>query len=361
MTVHPRSRGEHLRRLLLAGGHLGSSPLARGTRGSSATGRRSPPVHPRSRGEHRCFDARGNEDIGSSPLARGTRGSSATGRRSPPVHPRSRGEHRCFDARGNEDIGSSPLARGTRGARGPFEDPGRFIPARAGNTAAAGRCRPRWTVHPRSRGEHWTGGAWSGPSFGSSPLARGTPPCARARRDPRTVHPRSRGEHDDGPPTANAAAGSSPLARGTQRLRTGEARRHRFIPARAGNTAPSAGALRACAVHPRSRGEHGEPGRFQRHRAGSSPLARGTPEHGGARRRDVRFIPARAGNTRFACATVTSRIGSSPLARGTPVVDPPKPERLRFIPARAGNTRFGAVRMEGDSVHPRSRGEHSTC
>ena len=132
----------------------GSSPLARGTLegdGDSALERRFIParagntsapsptlwrrsVHPRSRGEHARRVRRSQEEIGSSPLARGThlqalsvrtegrfipaRAGNTRARAPIPnrrtVHPRSRGEHLLMVTRGLPETGSSPLARGTR-------------------------------------------------------------------------------------------------------------------------------------------------------------------------------------------------------------------------------------------------------
>ena len=193
---------------------------------------------------------------------------------------------------------------------------------------------------------------------GSSPLARGTPPAvpegelgerfipARAGNtvvdDGRgvlgPVHPRSRGEH--------GGSLDDPMGRG------------RFIPARAGNTSPSPTHCRALPVHPRSRGEHLPPYSPELKPHGSSPLARGTqrsPVTGASR---TRFIPARAGNTSASPSapspttvhprsrgehTTAVRVplaeaGSSPLARGTLGGACHSHLLLRFIPARAGNT-----------------------
>jgi len=153
-TVHPRSRGEHTERDLDKASRTGSSPLARGTRLVAVhriAGRRFIParagntvraafrqplasVHPRSRGEHAHRAAPDERRVGSSPLARGTRTRSAV-------------------AKVNA-FGSSPLARGTLlRHRRPLRR-GRFIPARAGNTAAASAPAAPGAVHPRSRGEH---------------------------------------------------------------------------------------------------------------------------------------------------------------------------------------------------------------
>ena len=233
--------------------------------------------------------------------------------------------------------GSSPLARGTqpheRGA-GPSQ---RFIPARAGNTPSAGRGRCGGPVHPRSRGEHVG------------------------------IYDVDHGNH-----------GSSPLARGTPRPSTSRAQAGRFIPARAGNTGLAGDGSRRETVHPRSRGEHQPDHDSDSSMSGSSPLARGTPPPRPSLLRIIRFIPARAGNTGswsrrpgtppvhprsrgehcFPIRHDETQYGSSPLARGTPYGRAADRKDLRFIPARAGNTALSHCPHSGDSVHPRSRGEH---
>ena len=198
------------------------------------------------------------------------------------------------------------------------------------------------------------------------------------RPPPGPVHPRSRGEHVADPGFRIANPGSSPLARGTPRPQPARRPAHRFIPARAGNTSSLLGMRIRSSVHPRSRGEHC-PCRSTRPRSsGSSPLARGTRAPRPLRPDDVRFIPARAGNTRSAMPApmpravhprsrgehlsaaqyALGRVGSSPLARGTraPAAVPARDHR--FIPARAGNTGAARVLRSRRPVHPRSRGEH---
>ena len=436
--VHPRSRGEHPLGPDRLRVHVGSSPLARGTlprlhprrhlcrfiparagntrRSSDATVPVT--VHPRSRGEHPPYVQAACSAGGSSPLARGTHIADATGlsrgrfiparagntasstsrQRSASVHPRSRGEHQPIACRRGARVGSSPLARGTRAAGRASRWSGRFIPARAGNTRWLTKERPRSSVHPRSRGEHREELIQRRRAAGSSPLARGTRGTARTARAANrfiparagntmwssistaapTVHPRSRGEHFWPAPGAALVAGSSPLARGT-RLRPRErCGWGRFIPARAGNTAPSPAASTDAAVHPRSRGEHPMEPVVRWRCSGSSPLARGTRVHPGPEPSFVRFIPARAGNTSRRGRRRTSRpvhprsrgehaikmaiavigIGSSPLARGTPGDLCPECDWTRFIPARAGNTRGRRSAPTRSPVHPRSRGEH---
>ena len=296
LPVHPRSRGEHLAARIAALGPPGSSPLARGTlRTRRAT-----------TNQHRFIPARaGNTE---------TRPRRRSGLA---VHPRSRGEHTRLMRISPKSTGSSPLARGTRTATVRPERRVRFIPARAGNTTAP---RPAWdtlTVHPRSRGEH---------------ICSASLPCR--------------------------SAGSSPLARGTRHLQRADAGHHRFIPARAGNTRAATPRQTRRPVHPRSRGEHYRRRGGIRMTDGSSPLARGTRP--GAERHGLRhrFIPARAGNTVFERSCRALCCGSSPLARGTRVSDHLVVPEYRFIPARAGNTAYRAWSCRPSTVHPRSRGEH---
>ena len=153
-------------------------------------------------------------------------------------------------------FGSSPRARGTRWNSRCGSQYRRFIPAGAGNT-----CAPR-------------------ASTSSTP-----------------VHPRGRGEHEDmmGQPIDDH--GSSPRARGTPVLDFERALDERFIPAGAGNTAPPPSPATTSAVHPRGRGEHLMPRRWNASATGSSPRARGTHRRGGVRQLPERFIPAGAGNT----------------------------------------------------------------
>ena len=53
---------------------------------------------------------------------------------------------------------------------------GRLIPARAGNTGRVILSEYNNPAHPRSRGEHFPCASDAHLLFGSSPLARGTPP-----------------------------------------------------------------------------------------------------------------------------------------------------------------------------------------
>ena len=178
---------------------------------------------------------------------------------------------------------------------------GRFIPAHAGNTHGACRCLCDAPVHPRARGEHTVATSVTAIGYGSSPRTRGTlrspHPLLQAQRfipahagNTRstgimsctgTVHPRARGEHGDPEKAYRKASGSSPRTRGTLFVGLPPPAPARFIPAHAGNTPSLDHRARRGPVHPRARGEHILHRCPRRLCAGSSPRTRGTHLHTG--------------------------------------------------------------------------------
>ena len=234
--------------------------------------------------------------VGSSPLARGTRALGAKLDLKKRFIPARAGNTVRQPGEKLTERGSSPLARGTLPKPEVEIRATRFIPARAGNTQHQEQWNHPGSVHPRSRGEHSHDCITVFYRVGSSPLARGTHAMmaffflvyrfipARAGntgKDGSTgsreaVHPRSRGEHIIIWSKIQHLNGSSPLARGTPGLRTIHKPLYRFIPARAGNTVVMLLNSTASPVHPRSRGEHHDPGDKSVDHDGSSPLARGT-------------------------------------------------------------------------------------
>ena len=69
--------------------------------------------------------------------------------------------------------GSSPLSRGIHTSGQKTYELGRIIPALAGNTVGRHQDDPRYTDHPRSRGEYYLALVWMIVHYGSSPLSRG--------------------------------------------------------------------------------------------------------------------------------------------------------------------------------------------
>ena len=177
---------------------------------------------------------------------------------------------------GSRYCGSSPRARGTPPCRTPRVRPGRFIPAGAGNTCSQVPISITAPVHPRGRGEH----RHRAPADASAQrfIPAGAGNTARSTiwsRSP-PVHPRGRGEHGLAKNFRDCPRGSSPRARGTQADRTSTQELRRFIPAGAGNTFPPALSASREAVHPRGRGEHCWAAAVRSGICGSSPRARGT-------------------------------------------------------------------------------------
>ena len=110
-------------------------------------------------------------------------------------------------------------------------------------------------------------------------------------------------------------AGSSPLARGKPDHANNSRNRARLIPARAGKTLSCAPKSVPSSAHPRSRGENETPEGIEIEARGSSPLARGKRPHLIDAARDIRLIPARAGKTAHE-RVKASRVRAHPRSRG---------------------------------------------
>ena len=152
---HPRSRGVYLCWITDNPDEVGSSPLARGLLKNRDTGvvilgiiparagftsPRTTPApsatdHPRSRGVYKACDRPEISAAGSSPLARGLRGSADEPVLSPRIIPARAGFTAIPSPYDLHHIGSSPLARGLRELEDVLTEITRIIPARAGFTA----------------------------------------------------------------------------------------------------------------------------------------------------------------------------------------------------------------------------------
>ena len=154
----------------------------------------------------------------------------------------------------------------------------------------------------------------------------------------------------------------------------------RFIPTRVGNTSLSVTFIAILSVHPHTRGEHGSDHEVRPRIAGSSPHAWGTHFLDRPQSRCRRFIPTRVGNTLLGPGREWSKpvhphtrgehlrkivlslypSGSSPHAWGTLPSGSSALSKLRFIPTRVGNTPYGRISGSDWSVHPHTRGEHTS-
>ena len=172
-------------------------------------------------------------------------------------------------------------------------------------------------------------------------------------------------------------AGSSPRVRGTGWAVAGQRKRHRFIPACAGNRLHQSQPPLQIAVHPRVCGEQASKHGADWEKLGSSPRVRGTDDVLPDTREVSRFIPACAGNSLFTwqnrpTVAVHPRVcgeqnsnnargvacrGSSPRVRGTAFLAASFARFQRFIPACAGNSRPGSFQPRILPVHPRVCGE----
>ena len=290
--------------------------------------------------------------------------------------------------------------RGTDTSNGEVSQRIRFIPACAGNSVLLSFFLLSQSVHPRVCGEQQAISVLSQVITGSSPRVRGTacwmavacrfqrfiPACAGNRThddwtDPGTaVHPRVCGEQPDCQPLRCASTGSSPRVRGTDHDQEQDVERSRFIPACAGNSAAYRSYWGDAPVHPRVCGEQRCRSPERPKNSGSSPRVRGTGGSIWPERREVRFIPACAGNRQSGrlndvALAVHPRVcgeqnhegdvaiaanGSSPRVRGTDSSSSGICTSERFIPACAGNRLPPAAGEPAISVHPRVCGEQIT-
>ena len=295
--------------------------------------------------------------------------------------------------------GSSPRLRGTA-LRLKYElfCP-RFIPAPAGNRMARFVARHVETVHPRACGEQHGNAVIRDWYTGSSPRLRGTDPrvleppnpsrfipapagnrpLIPTRTQARPVHPRACGEQSKASSPPDSPDGSSPRLRGTVLHPPPRIDHFRFIPAPAGNSAPSTSTNRSLSVHPRACGEQlsglvGFHSMF-----GSSPRLRGTVIRQHPTNDPSRFIPAPAGNRLHprswartvpvhprACGEQMNQLtfastssGSSPRLRGTDKGNVVVGMLRRFIPAPAGNSPPSSRSPRLRPVHPRACGEQN--
>ena len=232
-------------------------------------------------------------------------------------HPRSRGEYTTRATAADMLVGSSPLSRGIPQGGYLTAARARIIPALAGNTPRGGHEEPARKDHPRSRGEYRLETVNDLDDRGSSPLSRGIHAMAFSSRTSRRIipalagntchgvflshvpadHPRSRGEYVGGDAGVTGCPGSSPLSRGILVRACEKLRQLRIIPALAGNTQNDRSTREGCQDHPRSRGEYLVSRVSRESSAGSSPLSRGILRIGRDEPNGVRIIPALAGNT----------------------------------------------------------------
>ena len=152
------------------------------------------------------------------------------------AHPRSRGENESRSRAGLMTRGSSPLTRGKRRDPKIRRHLERLIPAHAGKTRLTPSALGSRRDHPRSRGENAGGALKEIQADGSSPLTRGKPKKAAAKKAPEGLIPAHAGKTCDIEKNARDTGGSSPLTRGKPEYDRRDMERHGLIPAHAGKT-----------------------------------------------------------------------------------------------------------------------------
>ena len=193
------------------------------------------------------------------------------------VHPRVCGELPVGEDVVVEVAGSSPRVRGTQREHRVGRDASRFIPACAGNSPTTAKNPTRTPVHPRVCGELLAASRARSRCWRFIPACAGNSPSHPPSSTCRPVHPRVCGELGDGEVTVAVDS--------------------RFIPACAGNSSSGIPCAISRTVHPRVCGElEGEPARIHAP-GGSSPRVRGTLPGCADRASAGRFIPACAGNS----------------------------------------------------------------
>ena len=248
--------------------------------------------------------------------------------------------------------------RGKRHSGWAYHCARRIIPAHAGQTLRRHPPRRLTPDHPRACGANAGTCFTSCASVGSSPRMRGKRCDPSPRRRPRRIipahagqtsqlehsvyspadHPRACGANVSSDGMLSRCTGSSPRMRGKPALHSRAGVGHRIIPAHAGQTIGSAGLTGWNADHPRACGANVGDTSIEAFTNGSSPRMRGKHHHSPRTVRQLRIIPAHAGQTHYvllfprsvtdhprACGanSPSSRFmfcffGSSPRMRGKP-------------------------------------------
>ena len=270
------------------------------------------------------------------------------------------------------------------------------IPAHAGEPCIVISAPSKSGVYPRPRGGTSPHSARPYPHWGLSPPTRGNPE-RRPRCDTRprsipahageparpleisfrpSVYPRPRGGTVSCSKRRNPTAGLSPPTRGNRQVRIEDPKRHRSIPAHAGEPTRQTAQGQISPVYPRPRGGTACTVVDDADAAGLSPPTRGNRIAVSGRCAASRSIPAHAGEPRPHDFRLRERwvyprprggtLGYSPMRRCVGGLSPPtrgnllgySPRRIawRSIPAHAGEPSAPPHGRRAPSVYPRPRG-----
>ena len=304
------------------------------------------------------------------PACAGEAGHATVSGESDKVHPRVCGGSRCAPQITHGERGTSPRVRGKHDQKIPGAVARGYIPACAGEAPRPTASRDRTEVHPRVCGGSRYCDAMLARWKGTSPRVRGKgvhgvlgqgyiPACAgeaaAARVTARTnwVHPRVCGGSLGASRSASRSWGTSPRVRGKRAMLRFPANPIRYIPACAGEAAALPKSLTVSEVHPRVCGGSRYCDAMLARWKGTSPRVRGKGVHGVL---GQGYIPACAGEA--AAARVTARTnwvhprvcggslgasrsasrswGTSPRVRGKLIHGLVPLREVRYIPACAG-------------------------
>ena len=280
LGVHPRACGGSDQAFALVAPGQGTSPRVRGKPGNNVHDQHAVGYIPARAGEARLRER---------PCQR------------PAVHPRACGGSPRFACNAVNTSGTSPRVRGKPGPDSRRPQLPRYIPARAGEAGAPPPRARSIEVHPRACGGSAVGLAVTVAAGGTSPRVRGKPPvrgaervergyiparageaaaASRAAARPR-VHPRACGGSYWSDRYAQWSHGTSPRVRGKRLGRGRRLGRRRYIPARAGEAAGPDSRWPVTEVHPRACGGSDGPAARATLRLGTSPRVRGKRLRGG--------------------------------------------------------------------------------
>ncbi len=246
----------------------------------------------------------------------------------PGLSPRTRGS-RADDRVSGLHLRSIPAHAGEPTSLLFFRSTRKVYPRARGGAFAAVTAPPRgYGLSPRTRGSQVQRDQLA-PAGGSIPAHAGEPRSYVGALRGKWVYPRARGGATMPRHRRSTRGGLSPRTRGSRRCTDRGGRRGGSIPAHAGEPRPAPPRTSRKRVYPRARGGAWQEGLWQFGDEGLSPRTRGSLEPPPGYRRRHRSIPAHAGEPHRA-GTARYAAGVYPRARGgAPGGKSPKPWGIR--------------------------------
>ena len=277
-------------------------------------------------------------------------------------------------------VGSIPAHAGDPGDVVPHQHRSRVYPRPRGGTSwALRRAKNCEGLSPPTRGNRQRQPRLQRPR-GSIPAHAGEPPTRAQYGSWMEVYPRPRGGTEDDDALGVVSAGLSPPTRGNLEHRRGELEIDRSIPAHAGEPQPLRLWARPAKVYPRPRGGTASVIIHYYVKTGLSPPTRGNRLDGVLNLTQIGSIPAHAGEplsarslaspptvyprprggTRSGHSAGSGRKGLSPPTRGNRRRADRRERQVRSIPAHAGEPPAISAPKPKMGVYPRPRGGTSS-